>query len=174
MDSRTFNSVAPILHERWTADKLGMICNPNNGPDLISNDKIVEVKFTKFPNQRNYYKWMTLEHQMDYPENYGLPGFWAAGLYTLSTGIENINTKDLNEIEKLVLNRELYVMNWDWIYEFNPSLSKGSTKNSNWNNMIRYAKFNRLPETTKEVKVEGGIVRLTEGVDPSYFEKLFK
>ncbi|MDA3836140.1 MAG: hypothetical protein PF542_00805 [Nanoarchaeota archaeon] len=52
MDSRYFNSLTPILHEKWAADKLGMTHNLKNGPDLIAEDKISEVKFTKFPNQK--------------------------------------------------------------------------------------------------------------------------
>ncbi|MDA3836139.1 MAG: hypothetical protein PF542_00800 [Nanoarchaeota archaeon] len=117
---------------------------------------------------------MALEYQIKYPETYQKPGFWAAGLYKLSTPIENIDTKDLDQIEKLMISRELYLINWDWIYQFPPSLSKGTNGNSEWDNMIRYPKFNRLPKTTEEIKVDGGIIRLTEGVNPDYFKHLFK
>ena len=39
MKAREFNSVMPLMHERWAANVLNMKVNPNDGPDLISDSE---------------------------------------------------------------------------------------------------------------------------------------
>ena len=163
MNPRIFNTIMPALHHRWAADILGMELNKEKGPDLISPDKDAEVKFCLKSEKRGYpICWTVLEYQLAYSN--GKPCFWALGVYELNKEIKNIRTVSLSILENLVKKRELYIVNWDWMYQFPPSETKGETKYSKWNNTLRYPKLKNIPEIIKTYEVEKGLVHLTQSV----------
>jgi hypothetical protein len=168
MKARIFNShYMPRVNEEWAALVLGMQVNPDSGPDLVDENKNVEVKFTLI-SPRNYPRsWTVLEHQMDY--NNGKPCFWALGTYELNRPVKKIRDRDIPRLEKLVVNRELYLVTWDWMHQYPASEVSGQTETSSWHNTFRYPKLKDLPKITHSFKVEKGLVHLTEGVPEKEF-----
>ena len=145
-----------------------MEVNPNNGPDIISKNKIMEVKFDLVSNSKTYYSsWTVFEYQMNY--NNGKTGYWGLGRYWLSEDINRIKTVNLANLERMVEKRELFVVPWDWMYQFPPHYTKGKTDNSEWENTLRYPKLKYVPPTIASYEVEKGIVHLTEGVSKNAF-----
>ena len=167
--ARKFNSgPVPKLNEIWTANVLGMHLNPNSGPDLIDENKIVEVKFTLSQNSKNYFKWSVLGYQINY-SNLSENSFWAFGFYNLEIPVQKIKTQDPEKLEKLITKREVNIVPWNWIYQFNPQRNKGRTEKSAWDYELVSALFNKIPKVVKSYKVEKGLINITEGVN----EKLF-
>jgi hypothetical protein len=156
MKTRQFNSIMHFLHEKWAAEVLGMKVNAGDGPDLISEDKIMEVKFTLGRD------WTVLEHQMNY--NNGKVGYWGLGIYSLREDIDRIKIVSSAKLEKLVEKRQLFIVPWEWMYQFPPHYTKGKTKNSEWENTLRYPKLKNLPQTIATYELKKGLVYLTEGV----------
>ncbi len=84
--------------------------------------KIVEVKFSLIkpkPNGKvNYPKsWTVMDYQTKYLRKrkyWRKKGFWALGLYELDRSVEEIQTKEHEELEKMVLQREMYLIIWGW------------------------------------------------------------
>ena len=79
MDARIFNSkIMPLVNGNWSAKVLGMELNPNGGPDLVDDSKVIEIKFRlvgKKCGAESYpLSWNVEEHQMEYNE--GTDGFW--------------------------------------------------------------------------------------------------
>ena len=161
----------PIVNESWCSKVLNIQLNPGNGADLIDDQKIIEVKFALTPNKKNYTSWKILEHQVNYQKE-NAQRFWALGTYTLNKPIFQIKTKDFEKLEKLVLHRELFIVNWDWISQFTPSYTNGKTDISKWENTFRYAKKNKLPKTIQTYSVHKGIVNLTQETQKQYFPHL--
>ena len=173
MDSRRFNSLMPRLNEEWAANVLNMSRNKGNGPDLIDDEKIVEVKFTLYPNKKDYKKWNILEHQMHYPENTEKIGFWGAGIYSLSKPISEIRGISLSELEKLVISRTIQIIPWEWAEQFSPHETRGKTEKTQWEWTFRYTKGKFLPKVVEELSVDGGIIYFSEGVNPELFKKQY-
>jgi len=176
MKTRRFNSIMPSYNHQWAAEVLGMRVNEQNGPDLIDDGKFVEIKFaltnpTKNNQKNNYPKaWTVLEHQMDYlKQQKGKRGYWGLGLYELTKAVKSIDIIDMNNLESLVRSRELFIVEWDWMKQFEPSHTSGKTEISEWSNTLRYPKYNRLPKITKTYDVNKGKVHLTEWVSPLNF-----
>lgn len=167
--ARNFNSIMHHVHHLWAAEVLGMQVNPEEGPDLIDNDKIVEVKFTLVVPDKYPEAWTVLEHQMSYPQQYQRKGFWGLGKYWLKVPVEEIKTRSHERLEELVERREMYLVNWDWMIQFPPSSTSGRTEFSEWNNILRYPKARVLPQISKTYKVEKGLVHLIKGVDKRDF-----
>ena len=172
MDSRYFNSIMPKYNENWAAKVLKMKLNAHNGADLIDNKKIVEIKFTKKFNSKNYYKWTVIEYQMDYPKNKNKPGFWGMGFYDLNTPISEI--KNSNNLEKFVNSRELIIVDWNWMNQFKPHFTSGNSELTKWEYTLRYPKFSKLPEIQKSLNVEGGKIFFAKNVNMEYYEKIIK
>ena len=110
MESRRFNSIFPYVNEKWTAEVLGMQVNQKRGPDLSDEEKHVEVKFmisgekahaTKYPRC-----WTVQNHQLQYTQN-GKPCYWGLGKYELAIPVSKVTTTNTEELEGLVLSREL-------------------------------------------------------------------
>ena len=60
MKARTFNAyLMPQLNQRWVANVLGIQLNDKKGVDLISDDYIMEVKFS-LPRENG---WTILRHE---------------------------------------------------------------------------------------------------------------
>jgi hypothetical protein len=176
--ARKFNaSQMPRVNQAWAARVLNMDENPdyNNGPDLIDEDKFVEVKFTlsnprKKNRKRNYSKsWTVLEPQTKYQRAQKKKGFWGLGLYELDRNVDDIETDNLEELESMVLSRKLYIITWKWIYRFPLHHTSGRTEKSEWDRYLRYPKQNRIPKTTLAYPVEKGLVCLTQGVPEGMF-----
>lgn len=167
MKERIFNSLMPFHNEIWAANVLNMNLNPNKGPDLIDNDKAVEVKFKLlYSNGKYTHKcWRVLGHQLNYNKEFP-EIYWELGFYKLDKEVKNIKTKELEEITKY---RELYLVNWDWMNQFQLYHHKGQTKFSEWDYYMTFPKFNLLPPITSEKIVEGGKIFFTEGVNPERF-----
>jgi hypothetical protein len=163
MKPRFFNSIMPRVNHQWAAKVLDMRVNPHKGPDLIDENKFVEIKFRLFPNSKNYVKWTILEYQMNYPIN-GKTPYWGLGTYQLKKPVSEIKTKNELELENLVISRQLYIVEWDWMNQFESYHNQGQTKISSWNHSLRNAKLKKLPEIIQTYNVEKGIVYLTEGV----------
>ena len=153
----------PALHHKWAADILGMEVNEGRGPDLISYNKDAEVKFCLKSEKRRYpISWTVFEYQMEYSN--GKPCFWALGVYELNKEIKDIRKVSLDILENLVKQRELYIVNWNWIHKYPPHETSGQTNHSKWNNTLRYPKLKGIPKIVKSYEVEKGFVHLTQDV----------
>ena len=183
--ARRFNSYAmPKVNQMWAAKVLGMSENPKytSGPDLLFDDgKFVEVKFTlsnpkKTNRRRDYSKsWTVLDPQTEYEETQGRIGFWGLGLYELDRLVDDIDPsdfKDLKKLELFVKSRELYIIAWNWIYQFPASHVSGQTERSKWDRYLRYPKARLIPTTTRQYPVEKGFVYLTQGVPENLFANI--
>lgn len=170
--ARKFNSgPVPRLNELWVARALGMQINPNSGPDLIDENKIVEVKFTLSHNSKNYFKWSVLGYQINYYQ-LAQSSFWALGFYDLELPVQKIKTKDPEKLEKLIIQREVNIVSWDWIHQFKPKKCVGKTEKSSWDYELISALYNKIPKVIKTYKVEKGLVHITEGVPENTFSLL--
>lgn len=167
--ARNFNAYMHNANEIWAADVLGMNVNPEDGPDLIDNRKIVEVKFTLVSPRKYPEAWTVLEHQMNYPQDCNKTGFWGLGKYWLKIPVREIHEKIHERLEEFVEKRELFIVQWDWMYHFLPSRTNGKTNLSEWSNTLRYPKFSYLPDTIKTYQVKGGLVHLTHKVQIRHF-----
>jgi len=167
MEARKFNNIMPRVNEIWAADVLGMELN-TTGPDLINNDCIMEIKFNI--NHKNYPQtWTVMDYQTKYPEKYPeRHSYWGLGNYTLSISVQEIKTKNREKLEALVSQRELWIVDWDWMNQFPPSETSGRTQLSEWNNTLRYPKRHLLPKIIKTYEVCKGLIHLTENVDISH------
>lgn len=177
MDARTFNAkIMPIVNHKWAAKVLGMKVNTNTngGPDLVDDSKGVELKFSlvgkECSSKRYTPSWNVEEHQTEYGE--GTDAFWGLGTYRLNKPVEKIVSEIPTVLERMVLERTLWIVHWDWMFQFPPSETSGKTKHSSWERTFRYPKMREIPPTIKSYEVEKGLVHLTEGVDPLYFSFL--
>jgi len=169
MKARRFNNVMPYVNELWAAQVLGMQVNSHHGPDIIDDKKNCEVKFSFLDRKGKYpVSWTVLEYQMDY--NNGKPCYWALGTYRLRLPVKKIKTENTEELERLVTQRELFVVTWDWMHQYPAHAVSGFTRKSgHWHNIFRYPKFKDLPKTTHAYEVDKGLVHLTEGVSEEDF-----
>jgi hypothetical protein len=157
-----------FFNERWAARALNMQVNNEKGPDLLDENKVVEVKFkVVYQNKYMHISWRALEYQMKYGEDN--LAYWALGTYKMSRQIKDIKTTDMRDAEIFVLERKLFLVSWDWIYQFPAYRQKGKTEKSEWDNTIRFPKARLLPRTLETYQVSGGYVHLTEGVDRDNF-----
>ena len=169
----------PYYNHKWAADVLGMRLNEEKGPDIIDDGKFLELKFSlvnpkeskRKKNKNNYPKsWTVLENQMNYKKKQkGKKGYWGLGLYELTKAVRDINVTDLSNLEDLVLFRDLYIVKWDWMIQFPSNYTCGKTLISEWDNIFRYPKYNKLPEIIKTYELDKGEVHLTRGVNLNDF-----
>ncbi|MBS3076076.1 hypothetical protein J4429_06515 [Candidatus Pacearchaeota archaeon] len=151
-----------------------MELNDGKGPDVIDDKKFLEVKFclTKPKgNEKGNYpcSWTVLDHQVEYAEFWLQQGFWGLGLYELDRPVKEIRTYDREKLESMVLQRELYIVEWAWMDRFPPHRVSGKTKYSQWKNSFRYPKFGEIPKIKRTIQVEKGLVYLTKGVSDYLF-----
>lgn len=174
MQARKFNNFMADVNEELAADVLGMeLCK--NGPDLINNNCILEVKFSLLNSQFRKYapSWTVLEYQMSYPQKYPEKNsYWGLGTYSLNTPVCKISKASKEELENLVLNREVWIIPFSWMTQFPPSETRGRTRISGWENTLRYPKMEKIPETLKTYEVKKGKVNLTNGIDADDFSFL--
>lgn len=170
MKARDFNSYAmPYVNNLWVANVLNMQLNPKKGPDIIDKDKVVEVKFNLiYQSKPNYISWRVLEHQLAY--NNGKQAFWALGTYQLNRPVKKIKTKNPILLEAMVTERELYLIDWNWMLQFQCYIQRGKTETSEWCNHLRFPKFSMLPKTIATYQVPKGLVHITEGVPIEKFQ----
>lgn len=172
MKARSFNSLMHFINEEWAAKVLGMKVLPE-GPDLIDNKKIVEVKFSLINIEKKYpLSWTVLEYQMAYPQEFGKMAFWGLGKYWMNESISDITRQEAEDsefLERMVEKRELYIIKWDWMNQFKPSHVNGQTEISKWDHTLRYPKAKLIPKITQTHKVKKGLVLFTEGVYPADF-----
>ncbi|MEK6830092.1 MAG: hypothetical protein AABY15_08310 [Nanoarchaeota archaeon] len=173
MKSRRFNGFIPRVNENWVAKVLGMELN-GKGPDLFNDNCEVEVKFSLKDGKGKYHLcWTVLEYQMVYPQEH--PGkniYWALGLYKLNRTVSSIGRNEVPNLENFVMNRELWMIPWEWMNQFSPSRTSGKSKHSEWDIELRYPKVKDLPLVVKTYKVPKGIIHLTEGINPEDFPNL--
>lgn len=165
--ARAFNSVMHLVNEKWVAKVLGMQVNPHKGPDVIDSRKVLEVKFKLIYPYYTHVSWKSLGHQIKYnhqAQRKGKTAYWALGKYWLTKAVEDIHTSNHDELEALVEKREIYLVEWDWMSQFRAYHHQGKTPLSEWNHKIRFAKASPLPQVIQTYHVEGGLVRLTEGI----------
>ena len=174
MKPRYFNSVMPRYNEIWVGKVLDAEVNSLNGPDIIGKDFDVEVKFTLVGDQCNAQKyprtWTVFEHQLNYPN--GKKMYWGFGTYSLSKPVKEIRNHEFKKIEEIVLNRELWIVPWNFINQYEPHITKGQTQQSNWINILRYPKLKDIPKIIRTSKVKNGKIHLTEGVKLELFDYL--
>jgi hypothetical protein len=170
MKERTFNSLMHTYNEKWVGNALNMNINPRIGPDLIDNEKAVEVKFKMLYSSGKYAHkcWRVQERQLDYNKEFP-EIYWGLGFYTFNEELKNIKRSNFSNIEKLVDYRELYIVNWNWINQFPMYHHNGKTKFSEWDYNILFPKFSLIPNIISEEVVEGGKIFFTEGVNPERF-----
>lgn len=168
MKERTFNSLMPLYNEKWSAQALNMKVNSKKGPDLIDNEKAVEIKFKMLYLSGKYTHrcWRVLGHQLEYNKEFP-EIYWGLGFYQVNKDVKNIKT---NELEEITEYRELYLVNWDWMNQFPIYHHNGKTRFSEWNYYMLFPKFNLIPKIIQQQNVEGGKVFFTEGVDPEKFK----
>ena len=70
----------------------------------------------------------------------------------------------------MVTKRTLYLVEWDWMKQFQCYHQTGKTNLSEWSNHLRFAKFSKLPDITETYEVEKGLVHLTKGVPLNLFK----
>ncbi|MDO8460491.1 MAG: hypothetical protein Q7S74_05245 [Nanoarchaeota archaeon] len=153
----------PQVNHLWAAKVLGMELNNNKGPDLInaSNDVGVELKFML--SNRSSNGWTVQNHQLRYKNN-NFTCYWGLGIYNLDRNVKEIDTEDKDRLEGMVVKREIYIVNYNWMNQFAPSRTSGGTGRSKWNYVFRYAKFKSLPRIVESYEVDKGIVHITRGV----------
>ncbi len=136
---------------------------------MIDGEKAVEVKFHLLHSKEYRYKsWRALKHQLDYNKEY--PEIhWGLGFYALDREIKGINPEKLS-LDKIVMNRELYLVEWDWMKQFPIYHETGETGISKWDNYLIFARFNLIPEVIASCDVGEGKVFFTKGVNPERFK----
>ena len=170
MKARTFNSLMHKYNEKWAAKVLDMQVNPSKGPDLIDKHKALEVKFEiVYPEVKAHKCWRVLGYQLDYNKIHK-EIYWGLGFYNFNEKIKNIKRIDFSNIEKLVDYREIYIVNWDWINQFQLYHQKGKTNISEWDHYLCYPKFALIPKIISSQEVKDGKIFFTEGVNPEKFE----
>jgi len=154
-----FNNLMPIINEQWVAKVLGLKWNPS-GIDVIGDKCVVEVKFS-LPREPS---WTVLEYQMAYAEqNSDKNAYWGLGIYHLKKEVDIIEKEE--NLEKLVLTRELWLVDWNWMNQFSPSDTK-------CNGLLRYPKIKLLPQATETYKIFKGKIHLTQSVNLGDFPAL--
>ena len=173
MNNRRFNTIMPSVNEQWAARVLGMLWNSGDGPDLTDDEKLVELKFLNINCIRRIRytgSWTVFDYQLDYePEK---TRYWGLGTYTLDRDVSAIRTSNKERLEKHVLERELSIVDWEWMQQFDPHTVEGATEKSSWRHTFRYAKRSLLPKPVTSHVVDKGVVHLTPGVDPKDFAVL--
>lgn len=163
----------PPVNHAWASRVLNMPLNPSpNGPDLIDDKKFVEAKFRliwPIKDLQNAKRWVCQDHQTKYDQQNGKKGFWGLGYYSLKIPVKEITTRDPDEIENLVLQRDLFIVEWDWMQNFPAKNVSGQTPRTRWAYTYRYGNVNYLPGTARAYAVEKGYVYLTSGVSERYF-----
>ena len=159
----------PYVNELWAARVLNMQVNQSHGPDLTDDMKNCEVKFSFLDKLGKYpVSWTVLEYQMDY--NNEKPCFWGLGTYKLKASVRKIKTENPEKLDELVMQRNLFIVTWDWMEQYPAHSVSGYSRNSgHWHNIFRYPKFKDLPKTTRIYEVDRGLVHLTEGVPEKEF-----
>ena len=169
MKARDFNNIMPLVHEKRMAHHLQMQVNLSAGPDLLADDKIAEVKFTlckdKYP-----LSWTVFDYQMKYPEQHQKSAYWILGIYTLNKDINNIRRVRPYLLEKMVQERQVYIIHWDWMQRYSPSKTQGTSKTGSWENTFRYPKLRDVPPITKTYTLPKGKIHITQGVSLDAFE----
>ena len=170
MKCREFNNVMPIVNHEWAAKVLGMRVNPQKGPDILDDRKVIELKFslTNGPRGRYPLSWTVLEYQMDYSN--GRIAYWGLGTYTLACNVSEIKTQKQEDLEKIVVARELFIVSWDWMHQYPSHQTGGRTRISEWQNTFRYPKLKDLPGIIEVRDVSKGFIYFTEGVDRKDFD----
>ncbi|MCA9487861.1 MAG: hypothetical protein KC516_02775 [Nanoarchaeota archaeon] len=167
--ARRFNGYMPTINEIWASEILNIPRNKHKGPDLIDEDKFVEIKFAKYPNSNNYISWKGQKFQKNYEKIENKKGFWGFGIYSLNMEIPEIKGLPL---EELVEKRELYIVKWSWANQFKSYKEKGKTKESEWNLELFFPKFSKLPKIHRTIEVKKGLIHFTHGAEEEYFKNL--
>lgn len=169
MERRTFNSLMHYNNEKWAAQALNMEVNTSPGADLIDDKKIVEVKFKLiYENRYTHLSWRVLGYQKEYGNSQ--EAYWALGTYTLAKKISEIkDSANLKDLEKIVRSREICIVPWDWMNQFQVYHQSGKTELSKWSHNILFPKGRLLPRMQSTYEVSGGKVSIAEGIDPNKF-----
>jgi hypothetical protein len=170
MDIREFNSLMHFNNEAWAADVLRMQINLHRGPDLIDETKIVEIKF-KMLSQNKKSKslsWKVLDYQLNYKREIE-KAYWGLGFYTFHGDIRDIKNIHLMELEERVENRDLYILEWEWMNQFPIYHQSGKTEKTEWNNYLIYPKFKSIPSVVETTKVNGGKIFFTKETQKKEF-----
>ena len=176
MKARTFNGMMFCYNHDWAANVLNMTTN-HPGPDLIDDSKLIELKFflknpkphPKVEDYKNKKKWTANDNQLKYPNDWERKGYWGMGFYELSKPIISIRNNTIN-LEQYILSRELFIIHWDWMYQFKKYHTSGIRKDgSPWDDYLRYPNKDLIPKTEKLYIVDRGIIHITNGVDQKGF-----
>lgn len=172
MEARRYNSLTHKVHTEWLGRAINMNLgtNPNKGPDLESKDKTMITEVKMHLGLETKPSWTVDAKQLEYANGRRF-GFWALGVYHLenSTNVREITLEQINNIDRKVRFRQIYIMPWAWIYQFSLRKSKGKTKNSEWDTLLAYPKIEYIPKVTDNVEVNGGIIYFTERTSPRMF-----
>lgn len=179
MDINSFRSRMGDLSEAWASKVLGVGRGEYGEPDLIDNEKFLEVKGhfmnSKGKTSPNYYSWTAMGPQLNYPKQKGftdLTPYWALCRYWMSKQSDEIEDGiETEALEGLVYNRDMWVAPWWWGAQF--EVHPGKTNDYVYLKPRPADKTKKpLPRTYKTVEVEGGIVHLTAGVRKNHFKYL--
>ena len=160
------------MNHQWAAEVLGMKINSRKGPDLISDNFNMELKFSLTGKEclaeRYHIAWTVMEHQANYHSN-GKEHFWGFGTYSLVKPVSKIRAKD--NLESCVLERELWIVPWNFIEGYKRHNTRGISKTTgvSWHNVLIYPKLKDIPKTLRTIQTKKGKVNLTIGTNPNYF-----
>lgn len=90
------------------------------------------------------------------------------GFYELNKPVRS-KRKNTRNLEKYVISRELYIVEWDWMNKFPKYHTSGKTEISEWDYYLRYPQCSKLPDVFMTYEVNGGKVHLTDYSQQSHF-----
>ncbi len=166
----------PIVNEKWVAGVLGIPYNPRDGPDLISEDCYMEVKFHLLGDRENMRKypraaWTVMEHQLSWGKN-GRVAYWGLGTFTIKTPVRKLRSKNERALEENVQERELWVLPWEFMEQYPKNETRGKSKitGDEWYNVFRYPKISGIKKIEfLNYSVDRGTIHFSKEINPRYF-----
>ncbi len=123
MNPRIFTNRIEQCHKQYLADTLDLTVS-NFGIDLINDQIGIELKcrYVKYPiNFAVHYYQIELFRNLSPSKEL----YWAFLVYDLKKDISKINENILEyDLEKLVYDRRVWLLEWDWINQFSVSEAK--------------------------------------------------
>lgn len=121
MDPGSFTTISEQAHKRWLGRVLDLPVNDSIGIDLLDDVTGVELKGKYARWAHNY---AVFNNQVEgYPELYpGLELYFAFLIYDLRIRPRQIRSN----VEKNVVEREVRLLPWDWMTQFQVNYPKAS------------------------------------------------
>src|SRR3989344_6887544 len=117
MDPKVFTTKIDQCHRRWLERELGVAKAEYNGIDHLNEFFAIELK-AKLKTKKYSINFAVNADQVDdFVERYpGREFYWAFMTYTFAKTVKETKIKE--NLEKLVLKREVWSLPWEWIFQF--------------------------------------------------------